>query len=198
MPSLVPLPNQQLPSRENSLFKKLVVSLDSSSWNSWIIGITLSRDCTNKNNTRKVWMLHATFWKNARTMVVSLISLFEVDVCDLDDFLETLAMKGLILNSLGKKDEALENIRNGIKNNMASHVVWHVYGLWQRSERKYDDAIKAYKKALHCERVGDVCRPRRTSHPHYRWVCLLLFLGWLDYSPWPLVFTNPNAWSRRI
>ncbi|CAF0974034.1 unnamed protein product [Adineta steineri] len=65
---------------------------------------------------------------------------------------ETLAMKGLILSSMGKKEEALENIRNGIKNNITSHVVWHVYGLWQRSERKYDEAIKAYKKALQCEK----------------------------------------------
>ncbi len=70
--------------------------------------------------------------------------------------LETLAMKGLILNSMGKKEEALENIRNGIKNNITSHVVWHVYGLWQRSERKYDEAIKAYKKALQCDKVGEV------------------------------------------
>jgi peptide alpha-N-acetyltransferase len=36
---------------------------------------------------------------------------------------------------------------------MSSHVVWHVYGLYQRSERKYDEAIKAYKKALQCEKV---------------------------------------------
>ena len=67
--------------------------------------------------------------------------------------LETLAMRGLILNSMGKKEEALDNIRSGIKNNITSHVVWHVYGLWQRSERKYDEAIKAYKKALQCEKV---------------------------------------------
>jgi peptide alpha-N-acetyltransferase len=67
--------------------------------------------------------------------------------------LETLAMKGLILNSMGKKEESLECIRSGIVNNMSSHVVWHVYGLYQRSERKYDEAIKAYKKALQCEKV---------------------------------------------
>jgi hypothetical protein len=42
----------------------------------------------------------------------------------------TLSMKGLILNSRGKKEEVLENIRNGIKNNIKSHVVWHVYDLW--------------------------------------------------------------------
>ncbi len=67
--------------------------------------------------------------------------------------IETLSMKGLILNSMGKKEEALESIRSGIKNNMSSHVCWHVYGLYQRSERKYDEAIKAYKKALQCEKV---------------------------------------------
>ena len=61
-------------------------------------------------------------------------------------------MKGLILNSMGKKEEALENIRSGIKNNITSHVVWHVYGLYQRSDRKYDEAIKAYKRALQCEK----------------------------------------------
>ncbi len=68
--------------------------------------------------------------------------------------IETLAMRGLILNSMGKKEEAVESIRSGIKNNMSSHVVWHVYGLYQRSERKYDEAIKAYKKALQCEKVN--------------------------------------------
>ena len=67
-----------------------------------------------------------------------------------------MSMKGLILNSMGKKEEALENIRNGIKNNITSNVVWHVYGLWHRSERKYDDAIKAYKTALQCDKVGEV------------------------------------------
>ena len=62
-------------------------------------------------------------------------------------------MKGLILNSMGRKEEALENIRSGIKNNITSHVVWHVYGLWHRSERNYDEAIKAYKRALQCDKV---------------------------------------------
>jgi N-alpha-acetyltransferase 15/16, NatA auxiliary subunit len=75
-------------------------------------------------------------------------------------------MKGLILNSMGKKEEALENIRNGIKNNITSHVVWHVYGLCQRSERKYDEAIKAYKKALQFEKVDlivSIVEERRLS-----------------------------------
>lgn len=61
---------------------------------------------------------------------------------------ETLAMKGLILNYLGRKEEAHEFIRKGLRNDLKSHVCWHVYGLLQRSEHKYDDAIKAYRNAL--------------------------------------------------
>jgi len=61
---------------------------------------------------------------------------------------ETLAMKGLILNCMGKKDEAYEFVRKGLRNDLTSHVCWHVYGLLQRSEHKYDEAIKCYRNAL--------------------------------------------------
>lgn len=65
-------------------------------------------------------------------------------------------MKGLILNFMGKKDEGLENIRNGIKNNLTSHIVWHAFGQWQRSDGKYDEAVKAYKKALELDKMNQV------------------------------------------
>lgn len=61
---------------------------------------------------------------------------------------ETLAMKGLILNCIGKKDEAYEYVKKGLRNDLTSHVCWHVYGLLQRSEHKYDEAIKCYRNAL--------------------------------------------------
>lgn len=61
---------------------------------------------------------------------------------------ETLAMKGLTLNCLGRKDEAYEFVRRGLRNDLKSHVCWHVYGLLQRSDKKYDDAIKCYRNAL--------------------------------------------------
>lgn len=61
---------------------------------------------------------------------------------------ETLCMKGLTLNCVGKKDEAEAMIKKGLMNDMRSHVCWHVYGLMYRSDRKYNDAIKAYKQAL--------------------------------------------------
>ncbi|CAK8697492.1 unnamed protein product [Clavelina lepadiformis] len=61
---------------------------------------------------------------------------------------ETLAMKGLTLNCTGKKEEAYELVKKGLKNDLKSHVCWHVYGLLQRSDKKYDEAIKCYRNAL--------------------------------------------------
>uniref|UniRef100_A0A0K8SFC9 N-alpha-acetyltransferase 15, NatA auxiliary subunit n=1 Tax=Lygus hesperus TaxID=30085 RepID=A0A0K8SFC9_LYGHE len=65
---------------------------------------------------------------------------------------ETLAMKGLTLNSLGRKEEAYEYVRRGLRNDLKSHVCWHVYGLLQRSDKKYDEAIKCYRNALKWEK----------------------------------------------
>ena len=41
---------------------------------------------------------------------------------------ETLAMKGLTLNCLERKEEAYEFVRAGLKKDLGSHVCWHVYG----------------------------------------------------------------------
>lgn len=57
-------------------------------------------------------------------------------------------MKGLILNCLGKHEEALEVVRRGLQSDIRSHICWHVFGLVQRSDKKYDEAMKAYKMAL--------------------------------------------------
>jgi tetratricopeptide (TPR) repeat protein len=61
---------------------------------------------------------------------------------------ETLAMKGLTLNCLGRKEEAYDYVRRGLRNDLRSHVCWHVFGLLQRSDKKYDEAIKCYRNAL--------------------------------------------------
>ncbi|KAL7984000.1 hypothetical protein Chor_004540 [Crotalus horridus] len=44
------------------------------------------------------------------------------------------------MNCLGKKEDAYEFVRKGLR--------WHVYGLLQRSDKKYDEAIKCYRNAL--------------------------------------------------
>lgn len=61
-------------------------------------------------------------------------------------------MKGLTLNCLGRKEEAYEYVRRGLRNDLKSHVCWHVYGLLQRSDKKYDEAIKCYRNALKWEK----------------------------------------------
>lgn len=43
-------------------------------------------------------------------------------------------------------------------------IGWHVYGLLQRSDKKYDEAIKCYRNALKWDKVG---------HQAYR--------NWLDF-----------------
>lgn len=61
---------------------------------------------------------------------------------------ETLAMRGLTINCIGRKEEAYELVRRGLKNDLRSHVCWHVYGLLYRSDRNYREAIKCYLNAL--------------------------------------------------
>ena len=41
-------------------------------------------------------------------------------------FIETQAMKGLILNCMGRKEEAYEFVRKGLKNDLKSHVCIHL------------------------------------------------------------------------
>ena len=60
-------------------------------------------------------------------------------------------MKALILNSMGQSDEAFALAKVALKNDMKSHVCWHVYGLLYRSQRNYEEALKAYKFALKLE-----------------------------------------------
>ncbi|CAN8032449.1 unnamed protein product, partial [Ixodes persulcatus] len=70
-------------------------------------------------------------------------------------FVDTMDSASLDAAKLGrlppakkKKDEAYEYVRKGLRNDLKSHVCWHVYGLLQRSDRKYDEAIKCYRNAL--------------------------------------------------
>ena len=64
---------------------------------------------------------------------------------------DTQAMKALILNAMTQSDEAFALAKAALKNDMKSHVCWHVYGLLWRSQHNYEEAIKAYKFALKIE-----------------------------------------------
>lgn len=60
-------------------------------------------------------------------------------------------MQALLMNSLGQSDEAFVLAKVALKNDMKSHVCWHVYGLLWRSVKNFEEAIKAYKFALRLE-----------------------------------------------
>ena len=60
-------------------------------------------------------------------------------------------MKALIIGTQGHMKEAFALAKVALNNNMKSHVCWHVYGLLYRSEKSFDESIKAYKFALRLE-----------------------------------------------
>jgi tetratricopeptide (TPR) repeat protein len=66
---------------------------------------------------------------------------------------ETLAMKGLILSCMDRKEEGYDFARRGLRSNLRSHVCWHVFGLMHRSDRNYPEAIKSYLQALRIDKV---------------------------------------------
>lgn len=55
------------------------------------------------------------------------------------------------MHSQGHTQEAFDLAKIALKNNMKSHVCWHVYGLLWRGEKNFEEAIKAYKFALRLE-----------------------------------------------
>lgn len=55
------------------------------------------------------------------------------------------------MHSQGQKAEAFDLAKIALRNNMKSHVTWHVYGLLYRGEKNFEEAIKAYKFALKLE-----------------------------------------------
>ncbi|KAI8365330.1 NMDA receptor-regulated protein 1-domain-containing protein [Radiomyces spectabilis] len=61
---------------------------------------------------------------------------------------ETLAMKGLFLNNLDKKEEGYDHVKKGIRHDITSHICWHVYGLLHRADKNYEEAAKCYTQAL--------------------------------------------------
>ncbi|KAI9673109.1 MAG: hypothetical protein M1829_004423 [Trizodia sp. TS-e1964] len=68
---------------------------------------------------------------------------------------DTLAMKALIINSLGRRDEAFVLVKLALKTDIStgakSHIPWHVYGLLYRADKNFEEAAKAYKFALRIE-----------------------------------------------
>ncbi|KAK4188409.1 N-terminal acetyltransferase [Podospora australis] len=64
---------------------------------------------------------------------------------------DTMSMKALIMNAQGKTQEAFALAKEAVSIDMKSHICWHVYGILYRSEKNFEEAIKAYKFALRLE-----------------------------------------------
>ncbi|KAG1473785.1 hypothetical protein G6F56_000751 [Rhizopus delemar] len=61
---------------------------------------------------------------------------------------ETMALKGLFLNNLEKKEEGYDYVKKGLLKDLTSHICWHVYGLLYRGDKNYEEAAKCYANAL--------------------------------------------------
>jgi len=64
---------------------------------------------------------------------------------------DTMSMKALIMNAQGKTEEAFALAKEALTVDMKSHICWHVYGILYRTNKNFDEAIKAYKFALRLE-----------------------------------------------
>ncbi|KAK0746853.1 NMDA receptor-regulated protein 1-domain-containing protein [Schizothecium vesticola] len=64
---------------------------------------------------------------------------------------DTMSMKALIMNAQGKTEEAFSLAKEALTIDMKSHICWHVYGILYRTNKNFDEAIKAYKFALKLE-----------------------------------------------
>jgi tetratricopeptide (TPR) repeat protein len=64
---------------------------------------------------------------------------------------DTMSMKALIINAQGRTDDAFALAKEALTIDMKSHICWHVYGILYRTNKNFDEAIKAYKFALKLE-----------------------------------------------
>ncbi|KAJ1796139.1 hypothetical protein LPJ59_003933, partial [Coemansia sp. RSA 2399] len=61
---------------------------------------------------------------------------------------ETLAVKGMFLAHLERREDAYELIKRGIEISPKSSISWHVYGIVCRFDENYEEAARCYEEAL--------------------------------------------------
>lgn len=79
---------------------------------------------------------------------------------------ETLCMKGLVLVHLGRREEGIETVKKGMRFDLTSHICWHVFGLIQKGEKNYEEALKSYNMALRFDKVRITTQVSRYQISH--------------------------------
>ncbi|AYU83484.1 N-acetyltransferase subunit Nat1, putative [Leishmania donovani] len=64
------------------------------------------------------------------------------------DHVDTFAGRGLVLYNMERQEEGYESIKQAILLNPKSMVAWHALGMCQRLDKKFGEAVKAFKRAL--------------------------------------------------
>merc|ERR1711976_21254 len=70
----------------------------------------------------------------------------------------TTATSKSVGGNLGKdmkeiqREEGEKWLKQGLRNDLGSHVCWHVYGLFHRNFNNYEQAVKCYKSALRIDK----------------------------------------------
>ena len=59
----------------------------------------------------------------------------------------------MLFRSQDRKPEGYELIKRGVRNDMGSHIVWHVYGIMHRADKNFEEALKCYSQANRIEKV---------------------------------------------
>lgn len=64
-------------------------------------------------------------------------------------------MKGLVLTHMkDRREEGLELVKKGVRLDLTSHICWHVFGLVQKADKNYEEALKSYTQALRFDKVS--------------------------------------------
>lgn len=63
-------------------------------------------------------------------------------------------MKGLVLTHMGRREEGIDLVKQGMRLDLTSHICWHVFGLIQKGEKNYEEALKSYTQALKFDKVS--------------------------------------------
>ncbi len=102
---------------------------------------------------------------------------------------------------MGKREEGLELVKKGVRLDLTSHIVWHVFGLIQKGEKNYEEALKSYTQALRFDKVSPNRAPWPCVSRVFRHLLVPSFLSASDRVPaigqpfWGRFLSFASFWS---